>query len=68
MLSGDGPNIRQMGQALLKIDDSVKLANGETGHDISLYNRALHDPKVPQDRLIELLFKLAPVEISAMVC
>lgn len=62
MLSGDGPNIRQMGQALLKIDDSVKLANGETGHDISLYNRALHDPKVPQDRLIELLFKLAPVE------
>ena len=41
---------------------SATLPNGEVGQDISVFNLALHDPKVPQDRLIEALFKLAPVE------
>jgi hypothetical protein len=61
LLSSDDPSVRATGEKLLKIDE-VKLANGEMAHDISFYDRALHDPKTPQDRLIGVLFKLAPVE------
>jgi len=60
MLSSNEPNVRKMGEALLK--DPGKLATGAMGRDISQYNRALHDPKVPRGRLIEVLFKIAPVE------
>jgi len=61
LLSSNDPALQNTGEQLLKIDE-VKLPSGELGHDISVYNFALHDPKVPQDRLIGALFKLAPVE------
>jgi hypothetical protein len=62
LLSSDDPAARRIGEDLVMVQDSVKLANGEMGHDMSLYDRPLHDPKVPRDRLIEILFKHAPVE------
>jgi hypothetical protein len=63
LLSSNDPALQNTGQQLLKIDE-VKLPSGEMGHDISTYNLALHDPKVPQDRLIGVMFKVAPVETA----
>ncbi len=62
LLSSNDPKVRQIGEGSLKIDDGVKLPNGETGQNISVFNLALHDSKVPQDQLIEALFKIAPIE------
>ena len=62
LLSSNDPSVQNTGEQLLRIDEGAKLPNGETGQNISVFNLALHDPKVPQDRLIGALFKLAPVE------
>jgi len=61
LLSSNDPTVRQTGEGLLKGSD-VKLPNGQTGQDIFVFNTALNDPKVPRDRLIAGLFKVAPVE------
>jgi len=61
LLSSNDPVVRSTGENLITPSD-VKLPNGEMGQDISVFDLALHDPKVPQDRLIGALFKLAPVE------
>ena len=61
LLASDDPRLREMGEGLV-MQGSVKLPNGEMGQDMSVFDLALHDPKVPQDRLIGALFKVAPVE------
>jgi hypothetical protein len=61
LLASDDPRLRETGEGLV-MRGSVKLPNGEIGQDISVFDLALHDPKVPQDRLIGALFKVAPVE------
>lgn len=61
LLSSDDPTVRSTGENLLMGSD-VKLPNGETGQDISVFNLAFHDPRVPLDRLISALFRIAPVE------
>jgi hypothetical protein len=61
LLSSDDPVIREFA-GNFELAGSVKLPNGEMGQDLSVFDLALHDPKVPQDRLIGALFKAAPVE------
>jgi len=61
LLSSNDPVVRSTGENLITPSD-VKLPNGEMGQDIAVFNLALHDPKVPQNQLIDALFKLAPVE------
>lgn len=61
LLSSNDSAIRACAENL-DLAGSVKLSNGEMGQDISVFNLALHDPKVPQDLLIGALFKLAPAE------
>jgi hypothetical protein len=61
LLSSNDPAVRKCGENM-DLTGDVKLPNGQTGQDISVFDLALHDPKVPQDRLIAALFKLAPVE------
>jgi len=61
LLASDDAAIRK-GAENLDSAGNAKLANGEMGQDMSVFDLALHDPKVPQDRLIGALFKAAPVE------
>jgi hypothetical protein len=61
LLSSGDPVIREFA-GNFELAGSVKLPNGEMGQDLSVFDLALHDPKVPQDRLIGALFKAAPVE------
>jgi hypothetical protein len=61
LLASDDPAIRK-GAENLDSAGNAKLANGEMGQDMSVFDLALHDPKVPQDHLIAAMFKLAPVE------
>lgn len=61
LLSSSDPVIREFA-GNFELAGSVKLPNGEMGQDLSVFDLAFHDPKVPQDRLIGALFKDAPVE------
>jgi len=63
LLSSGNPAVRARGENL-DLAPWRKLPNGETGQDISVFDLALHDPKVPKDRLIRALFKIAPAETA----
>ena len=61
LLSSDNPTIRSVVESLITPGD-VELSNGDTSQALSDFNLALHDPKVRKDRLLSILFRVAPVE------
>jgi len=63
LLSSNNPIVRRSCEHDLT-QAPVTLPNGELGQDMSVFDLALHDPKVPRDRLIGMMFKVAPVETT----
>ena len=63
LLSSNNPAVRRACEHDLT-QAPVTLPNGELGQDVSVFCLALNDPKVPRDRLIGVMFKVAPVETT----
>lgn len=61
LFSSDDPTIRSFAESLIA-PGAAELSNGDTSQALSGFNLALHDPKVRKDRLLSVLFRVAPVE------